>query len=59
MDGSTKYENRHTLGDSTNQTPELEEKDGSEEDVLGLDDGEHLTNEEDKTALGYCMLVDS
>ena len=27
--------------------------------MLGLDDSEHLTDEEDKTALGDCMSVDS
>ena len=59
LNGSTKDEDRHALSNSTYQTTELEEEDGSEEDVLGLDDGEHLTDEEDKTALGDCMSVDS
>jgi hypothetical protein len=57
LNGSTKDEDGHALCDSTYQTTQLEEKDGSEKDMFGLDDGEELTDEEDETTLGDCMSV--
>jgi hypothetical protein len=57
LNGSTKDENRHTLSDGANETAELEEENGAEENVFGLDDGEKLTDEEDETTLGHWTLV--
>jgi hypothetical protein len=55
--GTTENEDRHALGNSADETTELEEEDGGEEDMFGFDHGEELANEEDETTLGYCWSV--
>jgi hypothetical protein len=45
--GTTEDENWHALGNGADETAELEEEDGGEEDMFGFDDGEELTDEED------------
>jgi len=45
LDGTTKDEYWHTLGNGADKTTEFEKEDGSEEDVFGFDDGEELADE--------------
>jgi hypothetical protein len=58
LDGTTKDQNVHVLGDRADETAQLEPKDGAEQDPFSLDNGQELTGEQDETALGEEVAAD-